>query len=566
MDGRVGRPVGRRAFVGGSVAAAAAVVLGGGTNALAASASRSARALTGPVRIETGLVSGVSAALPSVTVFKGIPFAASTAGKNRWRPPQPAESWTGVRTADTFGDICPQNAFTGYPTSSSSSSASSSTAAAAALPSMSEDCLNLNVWTAAASSHERRPVLLWIYGGGFTRGYGSNTQFDGAGLAAKGLVVVTFNYRTGVFGFLAHPDLSEESGHGASGNYGLLDQIAALRWIRRNITAFGGDPDRVTVAGQSAGAGSVAFLTYSPLAAGLFHRAIAQSGVRSPRDPDIAGLPTSYRTLEYAESNGVDYAKDHGATTLKELRALSVSGLLVGNDVTDPAVVTPMNSYPPPLLRPVLDGWVVPRTIEEALDRGAHIDIPFLTGNNKDENGASPNPPTTLAKYEAIVKQQYGDMADEFLTLYPATTDAEANTSQTAAARDIGRTSTSLWATEWARRAKSPVYTYYWTHTPPGASGAGHGSEIPYVFGNLYADADTAWTDQDRQVADTMSSYWANFAATGNPNGRGIPHWAASVPGEMTTMRVGDDWGRVKDADTANLDFFRRFYAAQQAW
>nr|WSY49221.1 carboxylesterase family protein [Streptomyces sp. NBC_00886] len=294
----------RRTFLNGSLTVAAtAALVPTGTSADASDRATSGTPLTGPLRIDTGQVSGVASLVSGVTVFKGLPYAATTAGDNRWRPPQRAESWTGVRVADTFGDICPQQMM------------------GSASVTMSEDCLNLNVWTQAESSRERRPVLVWIYGGRFTGGYASDRGFDGAGLAAKGLVVVTLNYRTGVFGFLSTPELSAESGHQASGNYGLLDQISALRWVRRNIAAFGGDPNQVTIAGQSAGGASVMHLIYSPLAKGLFQGAISESaGARATGDPEIAALAASYRTLETAESQAPPTPK-HSASPHSALSA-----------------------------------------------------------------------------------------------------------------------------------------------------------------------------------------------------------------------------------------------------
>lgn len=263
---------------------------------------------------------------------------------------------------------------------------------------MSEDCLFLNIWTGAASASERRPVLVWFYGGRFIGGAGSESIYDGEGLARKGLVVVTMNYRTGVFGFLATPELSKESGHNASGNYGLLDQIACLQWVRKNIAAFGGDPNRVTIAGQSAGAGSVLFLSDSPLAKGLYHRAIAQSGARFPNDPDLRGLATSWRPLKDAESAGVKYAEAHGAHSLKELRALSWQKLLEGSNANDEQVKVYGNP-PPPLFRPVVDGWVIPMNYSQTYARGLQHDVPFLTGNNLDESGAVAQPNVKLADF-----------------------------------------------------------------------------------------------------------------------------------------------------------------------
>lgn len=533
-----------------------ATVTAAGTNAHAtmraggSSRPSSARKMSDSVRIDSGLVSGMPAVRPSVTVFKGLPYAASTAGPNRWRPPRPAPSWSGVRVADTVGDICPQGNMPGAPPK----------------PPMSEDCLNLNVWTAAESSHERRPVFVWIYGGRFTSGYGADPTFDGAGLAEKGLVVVTFNYRTGPFGFLSTPELTAESPHGSSGNYGLLDQIAALKWVQRNIKAFGGDPDRVTIAGQSAGAASVLELINSPLAKGLFHRGISESGARDTHDPEIAALAESYRpTLAGAERQGLTWAAQHKATTLAQMRALSIEELLDGLDENDTTVEGPMNGNPP-LFRPVLDGYVLARTYEESLSRGLHSDVPVITGNNKDESGASTAPGATPASYQAMASKKYGDLADEFLALYPAATNAEADDQTNASARDNARVSTSLWATEWASRAKSPVFTYFWTHAPPGQTqGAYHGSEINYIFDNLYA-TDLPWTDDDRRIADTMSGYVVNFATHGDPNGRGLARWEPSRPGAFTTMELGDDFGPLPDASAARRAFHERYFEVQPPW
>lgn len=291
-----------------------------------------------PVRTESGLVSGVPGARHGVTAYKGIPYAASTAGENRWRAPRPAPAWKGVRKADTFGDAPPQ-AGSGF--------------------AMSEDCLNLNVWTGASNPGARRPVYVWLYGGGFSGGMGSDPLFDGSTLAGKGVVVVTINYRLGALGFLSTPELSRESGHDASGNYGLLDQIAALKWVRRNIRAFGGDPDQVTVGGQSAGAGSTDLLSISPLATGLFRRAVAQSQVRFPSDPELRYLGTSHRKKSVAEQQGASYAADHGATTLAELRALPWQDINDAATLKDETVDTGTVAKPP-LFRPVIDGWVLP--------------------------------------------------------------------------------------------------------------------------------------------------------------------------------------------------------------
>ena len=351
--------------------------------------------------------------------------------------------------ADRFGNICPQ-----------------AQPPHATLP-LSEDCLFLNVWSGAASASERRPVFVWIYGGGFSGGSGSSPEFDGANLARKGLVVVTFNYRVGALGFLATPELSKESGHEASGNYGLLDDIALLKWVRRNIAAFGGDPERVTIAGQSAGAGSVGFLSISPLARGLFQRSIAESHARDPRDPELRYLSVSWRPLKSAENAGVRFAAARGAQTLQELRAMPWERLVVDGSVYDEDVDTGSGAKPP-LFRPVVDGWVIPLDYSQTYAKGTQNTVDFLAGNNLDETGAVPEtafaslrsaarrseacPRSTcipmsaaLKDYVSAAKRKFGRMAEEFLKLYPASTDDEAARANNAAARDNSRVSTYLW-------------------------------------------------------------------------------------------------------------------------
>ncbi|WNE94218.1 carboxylesterase family protein [Streptomyces luomodiensis] len=528
-----------------------------------------------PAKTEAGLVEGIPGRDRSITVFRGIPYAAPPVADLRWRPPQPPVPWTGVRKANGFGPICPQ--------------APGPELAGLDLP-MSEDCLYLNVWTGAGPADERpRPVLVWIYGGGFRIGTGADPRYDGEHLAGQGVVVVTFNYRLGAFGFLATPELSEESGHHVSGNYGLLDQIAALRWVRRNIAHFGGDPDRVTVAGQSAGAGSVNFLAMSPLAKGLFQRAVAQSHARHSRDPELRYLATSYRTLADAESAGARFAAERGARTLQRLRSLPWQKLIEGNvSAVDTAVETG-SSAKPPMFRPVVDGRVIPHGYAETYGKGLQNDVWYLAGNNLDEGGAVPEstfaahraagrkdrragaPPVHVTRedYVAAARRKFGAMAGEFLRLYPADTDDEAARAHCEAVRDNARISTWLWAKDWAAHASRPVYTYFWTHASPatgqGTRRAAHGSEIDFVFGNLHPDR-AEWTDEDRDIARTMSGYWANFVATGDPNGPGLPHWPAWTPEAPAVMEVGGGFAPIPLADPPRLDFWQRFFRTQRAW
>ncbi|MFF7334705.1 carboxylesterase family protein [Streptomyces sp. NPDC008150] len=527
-----------------------------------------------PVQTEAGLVRGLPGRDRSVTVFRGIPYAAPPVGELRWRPPRPPVPWAGVYEAVRFGPMCPQVPGSGRDGND--------------LP-MSEDCLRLNVWTAASTSDEPpRPVLVWIHGGGFRVGTGGNARYDGEALARRQVVVVTFNYRLGAFGFLATPGLSAESPHHASGNYGMLDQIAVLTWVRRNIARFGGDPERVTLAGQAAGAGSVKFLSMSPLAKGLFHRAVAQSHARHSRDPDLRYLCTSYRTLAEAEQSGARYATGRGARTLGRLRSLPWPRLVEGDASAVDGAVETGGPAKPPLFRPVVDGWVLPAGYDETYAKGTQNDVGFLAGSNLDEGGAVPAdafaeyralgrrswrpgaPPVHLTHqdFTAASRLKFGALADEFLRLYPAATDDEAAHAHCAAVRDNARISTWLWARDWTAHADRPVYTYFWTYAAPAGAGirrASHGSEIDFVWGNL-PDSTGELVPEDHRVADIMTGYWANFAATGDPNGPGLPHWPAWSSGAETVMELGAGFGPVPLAEPPRLDFWKRFFLTQQPW
>lgn len=494
-------------------------------------------ALNQPLKVEGGLISGVPLKDPSITAFKGIPFAAPPVGSLRWRAPKPVVPWQGVRRADRFSASCIQNVV---------GERKPWTYEFMTHGDISEDCLYLNVWTAAKSAAEKRPVFVYLHGGGFAEGSAAVPVYDGEGLAKKGLVMVTINYRVGVLGFLALPELTRESDHRASGNYGLLDQIAALEWVRGNIARFGGDPSRVTVAGQSAGGMSVHDLTASPLAKGLFQRAIVESG---GSNIDKAGIPGP-RALAQAEADGQKFAESKEAKSVEELRAMSWQKLT--------------KSGPGLRFAPVIDGYLLPAPVREIFAQGKQNDVVTLTGANKDElGGFGPLPgPVTAESFRKQAPQRYGAESDEFLHLYPAANDDEAQLAQSQSVRDQALVSMYLWAKERSNTAKTKAYEYLWDHALPGPDaerfGAFHSSEVPYVLNTLYM-SDRPFSDADRRIADMMSSYWANFAATGDPNGKGLAHWAP-VGEKPQIMELGDKTGPIAVAGSpAKFQFFEAF-------
>jgi para-nitrobenzyl esterase len=500
--------------------------------------------IKGPVKTTGGLVEGVSGTHPSITVFKGIPFAAPPVGRLRWQPPQPAAPWQGVRKADRFSPECIQNIVT---------ERKPWTHEFMAHGEISEDCLCLNVWTPAKSASAKLPVFVYIHGGGNNEGSGSVAVYDGEGLAKKGVVMITINYRLGVLGWYTHPELTAESPNHASGNYGLLDQIAALKWIQANIAAFGGDPARVTIAGQSAGASAVHNLTASPLARGLFHRGIAESGSGVGRGGG--------RMLAEQEQDGLKFAAAKSARSLADLRAMPWKDLVADVPGATPNPATGATAQW--RFGPVVDGYSLPAPINEIFAQGKQNDVSFITGGNAHEGGGLPHPDTTPDQFQKQARQRYAEMADDFLKLYPAGDIAQAAAAQNESSWDQTRTSTYLWAVGRAKTAKTPVYTYFWTHALPGPEadkyGAFHTSEVPYVLNSL-SRSDRPFTDADRKIADMLSSYWVNFAAKGNPNGKGLPKWPAVGEKSGMTMEVGDQFRPIPVAgNKAKLDFFQKF-------
>ncbi len=488
-----------------------------------ASALLAGAAVAQQVLTESGAISGIRA--NGLNVYKGIPFAAPPVGDLRWSPPVHAATWTGTRKADAFAPACMQVGVS-MPGETP--------------PAVSEDCLYLNIWTPAKAetetkikikiktAHEYLPVIVWIYGGGYINGSASMPLYWGDRLAQKGVIVVTIAYRLGPLGFLALPELTRESPHHSSGNYGLMDQIAALQWIQRNIAAFGGDPKCVTVAGQSSGSISVSILMASPLAKGLFQRAIGESGgLFEPLQ-----LAPKY-VLANAERDGDKYAASLGAPTLKELRRLPAS-LLTGNAGG--------------IVHAVIEPYVLPLSPYEAFTSGQQNDVPLLIGSNADEARALVDVShETAATFDSDLEHSVGQLPPALVAAYPHATDEVARQAQLGLERDL-RFGWDMWA--WARLQaetdKSPVFYYSFRQQPPFPAdsvyagwGASHFAELWYVFDHL-DQSPWNWTAGDRKLADEMSSYWVNFARSGDPNATGLPSWPAFTNAESKVQYLAD--------------------------
>ncbi len=489
------------------------------------------------VALPSGQLQG-SADDAGVVAFKGIPFAKAPVGALRWRSPRPAVSWRGVRDATRFGLRCLAPA--GGPLASDTPSG--------------EDCLTANVWTAAPFAAVRRPVMVWIHGGGFQFGSSQDANMDGSRLAAKGVVVVSFNYRLGVLGFLAHPELDAEGS--ASGNYGLQDQIAALRWVKANIARFGGDPTNVTVFGESAGAMSIGLLMSSPQARGLFGKAIGESGAFW--DSEHGSIPTRAE----AEARGRVLADRLGHGTVKALRELPGQQL-----ITD----TQWDIHADPVIdafAPSIDGMVLPITPAAAFEQRRQPMIPLLTGRNGAEDfifRGRALPHATAAQFREAAAELFGkDRLAEFLELYPAATDEDAAASANALIGDLAISEQNwAWAQMHARSSGRPVFVYDFRHSSAYSPMPIHGAEIDFVFGTLTRQRMTKPGAtpgvRDREVADQIMSYWTNFARSGNPNGRGLPQWPVYRPGAPEVIEFGATTSPKAERDTARYAFLESF-------
>ncbi|HZB26215.1 MAG TPA: carboxylesterase family protein [Vicinamibacterales bacterium] len=498
------------------------------------------------VTTTAGAVRGTSIDDGRIRVFKGVPYAAAPVGELRWKEPRAADKWTGVRGATEFGAQCMQGPIFGDITFPRPAS---------------EDCLTLNIWTPAARAGERLPVMVWIHGGGFQAGAGGEPRHDGAAFARKGVVLVTINYRLGVFGFLAHPDLTRESERNASGNYGFLDQIAALRWVRENAAAFGGDPGNVTIFGESAGSFAVSALMASPLAAGLFHKAIGESGAFFTGGRGALAM----QPLPDSEKRGAAFASALGAESMAALRAKPADDVLAAALKTQP------------WFAPNVDGYVLPEDVALTFAAGRQARVPLLAGWNADEVRGGVvlgKQKPTVQSFTDDARKRFGTHADAVLKAYAASTDAEAVEAAAALASDqfIGY-ATWKWIDVHARTGSAPVYRYSFDRKIPVAPdtkvngitatsrdiGARHAGEIEYVFGALDSVRNVTWEASDRKLSDAMTAYWANFARTGDPNGAGLPVWPRY---DSTSRRII----HLDEAIREGADVHRGRYEALDAW
>ena len=460
---------------------------------------------TSQVRTPDGVLEGVISADGKVRTFKGIPYAAPPVGNLRWKAPQPVQPWSADRKASEYGPRCMQAPI--YDDMIFHDAGPS------------EDCLHLNLWMPAEPATKKLPVMVWIHGGGFTAGATSEPRQDGGNLCKRGVLVVSMNYRMGIFGFFSHAELDKESGHDASGNYGLLDQVAALQWVKKNIALFGGDPANVTIFGESAGSFSVSALMASPLAQGLFRRAIGESG---------AYFGTTLELLPRAQSekDQLEFSRTAlGVTSLEALRAKPASELL------DASTKQHKVSF-----EPNIDGYFLVEDVYTTYAKGRQSRVPLLAGWNADEGDKQEffgKEEANAKNYAARAKAAYGDHASEFLKVYPGETDAEAKRSaQDFTGDQFIAYSTWKWIEMHQATSHMPVYRYQFDQAPPaadgsaGPGGAYHSAEIEFVF-NVLSSKPLPWSSTDKKLSDLMSVYWSNFAKTGNPNGPGLPDWPA---------------------------------------
>lgn len=499
-----------------------------------------------PLKVKTdrGAVAGKMTADGQVRQFLGVPYAAPPVGPLRWKAPQPAMKWHGVRSATAFGPRCMQAELFHDMNFRD--------------PGPSEDCLTLNVWTPAKDKHAKLPVMVWIFGGGFVAGGTSEPRQDGQYLAHKGVLVVSMNYRLGIFGFFALPGLAAESPTNATGNYGLMDQVAALQWVKRNIAAFGGDPNNVTIFGESAGSMSVSAQMASPLAKGLFVHAIGESGGAFK----TAGL--NLLPANDAARQGERFAqKAFGGSDLAKLRAIPAAEILNAATTRTGGNIL--------AFKPDIDGDFLPESVAAIYARGEQAHVPLLAGWNQDEGKGqivdAPQQPT-VASLQAMAKQRFGAHAAEFLRSYSASNDAEAvRVSEDFAGDRFIAYSTWAWLEAQVKTGNAPVYRYRFDLGSPGdlyhtaSIGAFHSDDIEYVFGTLDSRKGAKWRPEDYKLSDMMGSYWTNFAKTGNPNSPGMPDWPTYHPQDWMVMHLQPDAKASPDRHRDRYLFLRQVWA-----
>lgn len=522
--------------------------------------SQSNNAFAVQVKIENGIIEGNYNTHTGMQTYFGVPFAKPPVGNLRWKAPQPLDNWTGVKQTKKFGPRPMQTIVFGDMNSRSDG--------------VSEDCLYLNVWTPAKRNTKGLPVLVYFYGGGNVAGDASEPRYDGESMAKKGIVVVTCNYRLNIFGFFAHPELSKESPYKASGNYGLLDQVAALKWVQKNIAAFGGDPKKVTIAGESAGSISVSYQMASPLAKNLIAGAIGESGAGI--NPTLSPVP-----LAEAEKTGADFAKNAGYSTIAQLRALSTREVY--------EIYNESKRFGFPV---VIDGYFLPKTIPQIFNAKEQAQVPLLVGWNSAEipgQAFMQGQPYKEENYVARVKAEYPNDFEEVLKLYPHSNEKEIEISATQLSADrFIAYSTWKWFDLQRNNSSQPVYRYLYSKLrppladnslasglaggtvrkepnapkPPEPIGAPHACEIEYCMGNLHLVKDYAWTDDDYKVSETMLNYFANFIKTGNPNGDKLPEWTAAKAGDANppVMILNTESKTVNAKNDARYGFLDKAY------
>lgn len=497
------------------------------------------------IQTESGWVEGLPANNQAVSVFKGIPFAKPPVGSRRWRAPEPVDPWEGTLEAFRFSDICTQPRFA----SEGGNTLAAKEFYVLEFP-MSEDCLSLNVWTPAKSDQEKLPVAVYIHGGGYEAGYSYLNAYDGEGFAKNGVVMVTIPYRLNFFGFLSHPELATENPEGSTGNYGTMDQIAAIQWVRKNISAFGGDPECITIFGQSAGASSVQNLCASPLTKGFFKRAIMQSGGGLSRGGVLEPI-----SLEKALTLGNDFISFAGFKSINEARKATDRELLKKYEEFKKERGLNM-----PVFEPAVDGYVLPETAYKAFRSGKYPDIDYMVGSAADEmRNRNPVVPP-IESVRQMAQHRFGDLAEAYLTAIKATDPVATRPYYEDFFGNEVLAGTQAWCENQLVLGRRPSYMYYFTYVPPGAEdvGAHHSVEHHYVFQTLVR-SQRPYTGFDFDLSEELAGYWTNFIKTGDPNGKGPARWLPYTQDSPKALEIGRERKMVEPQPNPKAEFYRDF-------